>query len=77
MANWWRRGGGGDSMVAVTAVWRRWRRQLGCGSLAAARGRRDDGADGVVVGDSGARGDVHCGRRGADYAEGCADDIIC
>ena len=41
------------------------------------RGRRDNGADGVVVGDSGAHGDVHRGRRGADYAEGCADDIIC
>ncbi len=40
------------------------------------RGRRDDGADGVVVGNSGTRGDVYRGRRGADYAEGCADGII-
>ena len=41
------------------------------------QGRRDDGADSAVVGDSGARGDVHRGRRGTDYAKGCADDIIC
>ena len=41
------------------------------------RGRRDDGADCVIVGNSGARGDVHRGRRGADEAEGDADDTIC
>jgi hypothetical protein len=41
------------------------------------RGRRDDSADCVIVGNSGARGDVHHGRRGADEAEGNADDTIC
>ncbi len=41
------------------------------------RGRRDDGADGAVVGNSSARGDVHRGRRGADESEGDADNIIC
>ncbi len=37
------------------------------------RGRRDDGADSV---DSSACGDVHRGHRGADKAEGDADDTI-
>ena len=41
------------------------------------RGRRDDGADCVIVGNSGAHGDVHRGRCGADEAEGDADDTIC
>ena len=41
------------------------------------RGRRDNGADCVIVGNSGARSDVHRGRRGADEAEGGADDTIC
>jgi hypothetical protein len=41
------------------------------------RGRRYNGADCVVVGNSGARGDAHRGRRGADEAEGDADDTIC
>ena len=41
------------------------------------RGWRYDGADCVVVGNSGAHGDVHRGRRGADEAEGDADDTIC
>ena len=41
------------------------------------QGRRDDGADGVVIGDSGYCGDVHRGRRGADNAEHCADGFIC
>ena len=41
------------------------------------RGRRDDGADSFVVGNSGTRGDVHRGRHGADEAEGNADDTIC
>jgi hypothetical protein len=36
VAAWRWHGGSGGSMVAVTAVWRRWRQQLGCGSLAAA-----------------------------------------
>ena len=40
-------------------------------------GQRDDGADSIVGGNSGARGDVHHGRRGADDAKGNADDIIC
>ena len=40
------------------------------------RGRRDDGADGVVVGNSSARGDVHRGRRSADESEGDADNTI-
>ncbi len=39
------------------------------------QGRRDDGADGVVVGDSG--GDVHRGRRGTKEGDGDADDILC
>ena len=41
------------------------------------QGRRDDGADGVVVGNSSARGDVHRGRRSADEAKGDADNTIC
>ena len=41
------------------------------------RGRRDDGADCVVVRNSGVRGDIHRGRRGADEAEGDTDDTIC
>ena len=40
-------------------------------------GRRFDGADCVVVGISGARGDVHRGRRSADKANGNAGDTIC
>jgi hypothetical protein len=57
---------------------RRWQ-LCRCSSAAFAlgRGRRDDSANGIVDGDSGARGDVHRGRRGADNAKGCADDIIC
>ena len=38
------------------------------------QGRRDDGADCVVVGNSSARGDVHRGHCGADEAEGDADN---
>ena len=44
------------------------------------RGRRDDGADGiVVVGGGGAHGDVHRGRRGSadDYGDADCDDILC
>jgi hypothetical protein len=41
------------------------------------QGRKDDCADCVVVGNSGARGDVHRGRRGTDKAEGDADNTIC
>ena len=41
------------------------------------QGQRDNGADGVVVGNSGAHGGVHHGCGGADYTEGCAEDIIC
>ena len=40
-------------------------------------GWRDDGADGGVVRNSGARGDVHRGCHGADKAEGDAEDTIC
>ncbi len=70
--------------------WWWWRRQLSSDARAferhrhakvstfvLGRGRRDDGADCVIVGNSGARGDVHRGRRGADEAEGGADDTIC
>ena len=39
------------------------------------QGWRDDGADGVVVGNSG--GDVHRGGRGTDDGDGNADDILC
>ncbi len=57
---------------------RRWQ-VFHCSSVAffLGRGRRDNGADGVVVGDSGTRDGVHRGRRGADYTEGWADDKIC
>ncbi len=41
------------------------------------RERRDAGADCVIVRNSGARGDVHHGRRGTDEAEGDADNTIC
>ena len=41
------------------------------------RGRRDNGADCVIAGNSGAREDFHRGRRGADKAKGDADDTIC
>ena len=41
------------------------------------RGRRYNGADCVVVGSSGARGDVHRGRHSADKANSNADDTIC
>jgi hypothetical protein len=41
------------------------------------QGWRDDGADCIVVGNSGACGDVHHGRRNADKAEGDSDDTIC
>ena len=41
------------------------------------QGQRDDGADGVVVGNSSARGNVHRGCRSADKAEGDADNTIC
>ena len=45
------------------------------------RGRRDDGADGIVVvgGGGGAHGDVHHGRRGSadDYGDADCDDILC
>ncbi len=47
------------------------------------RGRRDDSANGIVVGGSngGARGDIHHGCRCAaatgNDADGDADDIVC
>jgi hypothetical protein len=44
------------------------------------RGRRDEGADGIVVGGGGgAHGDVHRGRRGSadDYGDTDCDDILC
>ncbi len=41
------------------------------------RGQRDGGADCVIVGNSGARGNVLRGRHGADEAEGDTDDTIC
>ncbi len=44
------------------------------------RGRRDDGAAGIVVGGSGgAHGDIHCGRRGSanNYGDADCDDILC
>jgi hypothetical protein len=50
---------------------------VGVRAFVLGRGRRDDGADCVVVGNSGARGGVHCGHCGADKAEGNADDAIC
>ena len=39
------------------------------------RGWREDSADVVI--DSGARGDVHYGRRGADNTKSNAEDNIC
>ena len=41
------------------------------------QGRRDNSTNDVVVGDSGACGDIHRGRYSADNTEGSADDIIC
>ena len=41
------------------------------------QGRRDDGANNVIVGNSGSRGDVQRSRRGAEDTEGDADVIIC
>ncbi len=44
------------------------------------RGRRDDGADGIVIGGgSGAHGDVHHGRCGSadDYGDTDWDNILC
>ncbi len=41
------------------------------------QGRRDDGADSIIIGNSGARGEVHRGRRDADEDKGNADDTIC
>ena len=41
------------------------------------RGQRGDGADCLIVGNSGACGHVHGGRRSADEAKGNADDTIC
>ena len=44
------------------------------------QGRRDNGADGIVVGGGGgAHGDVHRGRRGSanDYGDADCDDILC
>jgi hypothetical protein len=38
---------------------------------------KDNCANGVVVSNSGARGDVHHGHSGADDANGDADNIIC
>ena len=75
---------GGDGCVTARRRWclahaaRRWQ-FCRCSSavFVLGRGRRDDGADGVVVGNSGARGNVYRGRRGVDYTEGCADNIIC
>ncbi len=52
-------------------------RNAGVRAFILGRGRRDDGADCVIVGNSGARGDVHHGRRGANEAEGDADNTIC
>ncbi len=71
-------GGGVDGGATAQRRWRRWRRQLVCGSLAAARWRRQLGGSGdfVVFGNSGARGGVHRGHCGADEAEGGAEDII-
>ncbi len=75
---------GGDGSMTARQQWclahaaRRWQ-LCHCSSAAfvLGRGRRDDGANSIVVGDSGARGNVHRGRRGVDYAKGCADNIIC
>jgi alpha-beta hydrolase superfamily lysophospholipase len=39
------------------------------------QGRRDDGANGVVVGDS--SGDLHRGGRGTNDGNSDADDILC
>jgi hypothetical protein len=39
------------------------------------QGRRDDGTDGIVVGDS--SGEVHRGGRGTDDGDGDGNDILC
>jgi hypothetical protein len=74
----------GDGSATAQRRWclaqaaQRWQlRRCSSAAFVLGRGRRDDGANGVIVGDSGARGDVHSDSRSADYAEGCADDIIC
>ncbi len=71
--NWWQRA------EKVEATVTGWRQQLSSDARAfkrhqhadlptfvLGRGRRDDGADCVIVGNSGARGDVHHGRRSAN-----------
>ena len=40
------------------------------------RGQRDDDANGVVIGNSGAHGDVRCSRCSASDVEGDADVIL-
>ncbi len=88
-ARWrWRKWRQRAAMVEATVTG--WRQQLSsdarafkCHQHAYVRafvlgpGRRDNGADCVIVGNSGTRGNVHRGRRGADEAEGVADDTIC
>ena len=52
-------------------------RQANVCAFVLGRGQREDGADGIVVGNSGAHGNVHHGRSGAYNAKGNADNIIC
>jgi hypothetical protein len=88
----WQYGGGSAAAVAEVAAawWWWWRGQFSSNACAFERHRhanvrafvlgqgwRDDGADCVIVGNSGARGDVYRGRRGADKVKGDADDTIC
>ncbi len=81
---WERNVCGGDGGAIARQRWclvqvaRRWQ-LCRCSSAAFVLGRRrrDDSANGVVVGDSGARGNVHRGRRGAGNAKWYTDNIIC
>ena len=75
---WWQR----VAMVEATVTG--WRRQLSSNARHAnvrtfvlGQRWRDNGADYIIVGKSGARGNVHHGRRGTDKAKGDADDTMC
>ena len=95
-AAWWQQHGGCGGFTgtvrecADTRAFERHRCADVC-AFVLGKGQRDDSADGIVVvgSDSGARGDVHCGRRCAAAADkdaadddtadadGNVDDIVC
>ena len=67
---------GFKAVVVISALSCAVRQHADVRAFVLGRGWRDDSTNGVVVGDSGARGDIHPGR-GADDAKGNADNIIC